>query len=266
MAIIHSPFSTGKAPILSRRVFSGLRSPALFFLLLAGIGCDRLNRVPPPPGVPEEAVLNQKAHVWDFHGPDGRYIMYYSDGSVAGSGRYLNGSRTGEWKTFFQDGTVASVGDYRDDWRDGKWIFNDDEGLLYLTVDYKPEPKREFVFLITHDYGNENGVYERFFPGGKLEERGMFRAGYFEGPVIRYNRDGTVAMEGQYHRDESEGLWKYYYPGGSVQSEENYKNGQLDGPVRTYYPDGSLYQETVYKSGNIIDGPHIFPHRQQRGS
>ncbi len=227
---------------------------------LASLSCKRFTTPPVPPGVPEEATLNRKASVWEYRAPDGSYGMYYADGSVAARGQYKGGARTGVWKTFLPGGeTVATRGHYRGDWRDGTWIFNDDEGKLYLSVEYALEPKREFIFLVTHDYGNENGPYERYFPDGSLEERGSFRAGYMEGPLVRYHSNGKQAVVGQYKKDKKVGVWRYYYPEGNLEREESYQEGVLEGVLRSYYPDGTLYQESRYSGGKIASPPVVYP-------
>ncbi|MBE7438627.1 MAG: hypothetical protein HS115_09265 [Spirochaetales bacterium] len=150
--------------------------------------------------------------------------------------------------------TVTTSGEYRNDWRYGRWEFRDAQGAIVQTMEYRPEPRRTFGFLITTDYGNENGPYRRYFPDGSLEEEGQFISGYYEGRLKRYHRNGKLALEGTLHRDEPVGLWKSYYASGTLYREMHYQDGKLQGALRVYDPDGRLKYSTEYSAGQKI-GP-----------
>ncbi len=227
----------------------------------AGAGCDRLKQSAAPPGVPANAREDRTRRIWEAIDESGVYRAFFYDGQLAGEGRLLDNRRTGEWKTFTLDGrTVAARGKYVNGLRDGLWEYFDDSGQLYLSVEYKLAPRREFGLLQTDDYGNENGPYRRYFPDGALEESGAFWSGFYQGPVVRYYRNGQVAFRGAYERDQPVGAWTYYYPDGDVEREETYVNGQLDGVLRNYYPGRKLYHETVFKNGVEVGPKKIYPH------
>ncbi len=232
-------------------------------LLAAGLifaaHCERLKNPPLPNGIPAGAVRDRKMGLWQHTTPDGQYSVYFADGKLAMTGKITGGLRSGVWNHFSMDGKViTTAGEYREDWKDGVWQYYDSDGRLYLRMEYRLQPRREFMLLFTHDYGNENGVYMRYFPEGTLEEKGNFTSGYYEGPVVRYYRSGKKAMEGQYEKDMLTGRWKYYYPEGAVEREENYHNGVLNGPMRCYYPDGKLRMETYYANGKETGPQRIF--------
>jgi antitoxin component YwqK of YwqJK toxin-antitoxin module len=225
-------------------------------ILTAGLSfsCRRLTEPPIPAAVPPQAIRSGQGF-WEHRSDGGEYIQYYPDGAVAKRGVIVNGLREGEWRSYSMNGIgITSIGRYHADWRDGLWEFFDTEGRLYYRIHYAEHPKREFISLITHDYGNENGNFERFFPDGRLEERGVFRGGYYDGPLVRYYRNGNIAVRGAYKKDKMEGPWIYYYPEGGIEREESYRNGTPDGVHRNFFPDGSLYQETHYKNG-VESGP-----------
>lgn len=224
--------------------------------------CDRLSQPPRPAQVPEGAVRNRDINLWMYRAPDDAFQMYYATGKLARSGRMQSGKnlRTGDWQSFAADGErVTSDGAYLNDWRDGLWRYFDDQEQLYLTVEYKPEPKRFFGFLNVTDYGNENGPFERYFPDGTLEERGIFWSGYYHGPIVRYHRNGNKAFEGRYEKDNPVGLWRYYYPEGNLEREESYRDGRLHGTLRNYYSDGSLYHETTFEEGQEVGPKRVYP-------
>jgi len=215
--------------------------------------CARLTDLPRPAAVPEGAERDRRSGLWTLR-TETEVVTYYSDGNLYARGPLVRGVRHGLWSFYALDGKmVLSQGVFSNDWREGVWKFYDERGRLYLTMTYGDE-KREFIFLVTHDYGNENGPYMRYYPDGKLEEEGSFRAGYFEGPVTRYHPNGKVLLKGQYQKDLIVGRWLYYYPNGTLLREENYTAGALDGILRSFYPDGRFYMETAYKNGTNI-GP-----------
>lgn len=233
-------------------------------MALPGLACDRLQQPPRPNGVPEGAIRDRNTRLWVHRTADNRLNYYHSDGARARTGQLASGttSREGVWRAYASDGErLTSVGAYLNNWRDQEWRYFDDAEQLYLTVEYQPEPKRFFGFLGITDYGNENGPFERYFPDGSLEERGVFWSGYYHGPITRFHRSGRKALEGRYEKDLPVGIWRYYYPEGGLEREERYLNGQLDGPLRNYHPDGSLYHETVFAAGKEIGPKRIFPRR-----
>lgn len=230
----------------------------LFFIFIPAItGCERFSKIPVPDGIPESAIYDRVSGLWTVQDQNGDLRRYYSSGRIAEMGQYEQGSREGIWKTFTEDGVIASEGLYLNDWRDGTWKFHDGTGQVYLTVEYRPQPRRGFGFLVTHDYGNENGPYYRYFPSGRLEEKGIYVGGYYEGPVVRYFKDGTVAMEGQFSKDQKTGVWKYYYPSGKLEKVVPYKKDRIEGEMIVYLPDGRVYQKTVF-SGDQKESVQIF--------
>jgi antitoxin component YwqK of YwqJK toxin-antitoxin module len=233
-----------------------MRALAILALVLLS-SCDlkeRLREKPRPPSVPADAKRDRTSGLWVQTQPTS-IKMYFPEGTIAAEGALVLGMRQGIWSMYSPEGVVLSRGKFVNDFRDGVWEYNDERGKLYLTMTYAQEPKRELLTLLTHDYGNENGPYKRYYPDGRLEEEGRFHAGYFDGPIIRYHPNGRVLLRGQYQKDLMTGRWTYYYPDGTLLREENYASGQLDGELRAFHPDGRLYMEARYKAGAIVTGP-----------
>ncbi|MCE9596351.1 MAG: hypothetical protein K8S54_00135 [Spirochaetia bacterium] len=226
--------------------------------LLAVLACQRLKEPPRPASIPAEADRDRRTGLWSLKTAQ-ESVTYYSDGSLYSKGPVGPlGERTGHW-AYYSPGAkqTLSQGEFVRDWRDGIWNFYDEKGRLYLSMTYAQEPKRDFIFLVTHDYGNENGTYRRYYPDGRLEEEGGFKAGYYEGPVTRYHPNGRPLLRGQYQKDTVVGRWLYYYPDGTLLREENYVNGALDGKLRSFYPDGRVYVESNYKDGVRSETPIV---------
>ena len=228
-------------------------------IAVASFGCGRLRKPERPVGVPAGAERERKTGMWTLATPTS-FTQYFADGTVATKGTISHGSREGEWRAWSMDGKVLiSVGNYQRGRRDGLWKHFDDRGRLYLVMHYAPKPARDFFGFSHPDYGNENGPYERFFPDGRLEERGEFRGGFYHGPVVRYHWNGRVAMRGEYRKDQMYGTWTYYYPEGARERTEPYLDGLLEGRVANYHPDGSVYQEALFHKGSRISTMALHP-------
>lgn len=226
---------------------------ALFTLFSCDLK-ERLREKPRPAAVPADAKRDRVSGLWT-QTTASALRMYFPEGRIASEGPMRLGMRQDLWQNFSPEGVVLSRGRFLNDFRDGVWEYNDERGKLYLTMTYAAEPKRELITLLTHDYGNENGPYKRYYPDGQIEEEGSFHAGYFDGPITRYHPNGRVLLRGQYQKDLMTGRWTYYYPDGTLLREENYAAGQLDGELRAFYPDGRLYMEAGYKAGAVVRGP-----------
>ncbi|MDH5656236.1 MAG: hypothetical protein OEZ34_10030 [Spirochaetia bacterium] len=223
--------------------------------------CSRLTEAPLPSGIPEGAKYLSKG-LWYYYGPNGELTLHYKNGALLGKGKIQNELKTGIWETYIADtGSTASLGSYQNGWRDGIWKYYDSEGRLYLLITYAPEPKRNF--FITKDYGNENGLYERYYPDGSLEERGSFYSGYFNGKITRYHPNGNIAVQGNYLLDLMDGKWIYYFPDGKIEREENYSKGKKNGIFRNFHPDGTLYHETTFKN-NIEIGTKVIQRNDRK--
>lgn len=235
-------------------------SIAPLLVLSLALACqERLHHPPAPPGIPPEATRDRYG-IWERRPGNGEYRRWYPDGKLARTGTFKDGGRHGTFRNYALDGeTLIAKGDYRDNWRDGVWNFYDSQGRLYLTIRYAPQPRREFLFLKTQDYGNENGPYERYYPDGTLEEQGEFWSGYYHGPIRRYHRDGTRALIGRFEKDKKVGLWRTFYPNGEPEREETFADDKLDGPLRVYYEDGRLYYETLYAQGKEVGPGLLYP-------
>lgn len=246
-------FETRISKSADMRILTGIACLLLF------ASCDlkqRLRDKPRPLSVPAAAIRDRHSGLWIETTPDFTRT-YFPEGKLASQGPMRLGMREGAWKTFSPEGVVISEGRFLNDFRDGVWEYKDDQGQVYLTMTYASHPKRDLIALLTHDYGNENGPYKRYYPDGKLEEEGSFHAGYFDGPITRYHPNGRVLLRGQYQQDLMTGRWTYYYTDGKLLREETYAAGQLDGELRAFYPDGRLYMEAAYKAGAIVRGPRI---------
>lgn len=135
---------------------------------------------------------------------------------------------------------VIKKGNFKNGQRDGLWIWYFENGSIYIEQEYSYGKKREF-WLPVEEWGNENGLYRRFYPEGFLEEQGYFESGYRSGSWIKYYPNGKLEYKGSYKKGVKVNTWNYYYPNGSIEANEIYTSkGELI-LRETYYPNGKLW-------------------------
>jgi len=239
------------------RAAANIRFCLFASLLIAPIvlstGCDRLVLPPLPDGVPEGASYDRRNRLWVVR-KDNRELAFYANGKPAYAGGLQGGRREGLWTSYAPDGkTVTTSGEYRNGRRDGIWVHRDDSGRLYVKIGYSAEPSDPVLTAVSGETGNENGPFVRYYPDGKIELTGDYRAGRFDGLFRRYGRTGLIEYEGRYSEGLKEGLWKIYDRSGTLLREERYQNGELEGSFRIFR-DGREVFETVYVKGKEV-GP-----------
>lgn len=231
----------------------------VFFAIVTVVSCDRWNRPKRPDLVHESADYDRKRGLW-HQTVDGINTVYYEDGSIAWTGKMINGLKTGLWRWYAPDGgPLTTEGMYQANRRIGLWKHYDDSGRLYMTLEYKLEPFDPFLTMLHSDYGNENGPFYRYYPDGQTEMEGRYLAGKEQGPVKAYHRNGKLMMTGQYEQGAKTGTFRYYRDSGTLRREENYSEGLLHGPYRNYHSDGSLHSETFYEKGKETGPGRILP-------
>lgn len=94
---------------------------------------------------------------------------------------------------------------------------------------------------------------EAVLPGGAPRKHGPYRSWF---------PDGTLRLEGTYHRDTRTGTWRAFHPNGQLAGAFTYQDGVPEGTARMLYPDGSLKA-----LGNHVAGrQHGVWSRYHRGS
>ncbi len=225
-------------------------------------GCHRLTTPVPPKGVPAHAKLDKSTKQWVVTSKDGKQLRYFSNSRLAKKGQLKNKLPNGLWMHYARNGVMTARGAYDEGKKVGQWKYWDQSGRLYLEQRYAAEPINAPLFKLDAEYGTENGPYRRFYPDGRVEEQGSFKAGKYHGQQVKFFQDGKVAARGRFEADLRVGRWLYYYPEGNLEREENYRKGALQGVYRNYHPDGSLKQELLFEAGKEVPGSRKFHPRK----
>lgn len=191
-----------------------------------------------------------------------------------------NDLRQGNWKDYevLHDFTYLNLDDVPEQvfgdfllYAEGKFIDGKREGLwkFYVLEDktFKKILQKEMTYV-----SNEiKGIYNYFYPNGKVSHVGnydtdkisemtvyynngkIFRtnsvvSGMITGKATTFYRDGKIAAESNYENDSLHGEYRSYYPSGSKQQISYFVNGKLDGNYQYYHENGQLWIEKEYKN------------------
>lgn len=113
-----------------------------------------------------------------------RFFSYSSRGLLIGDEEYKKDERNGLSRKFYPDSAVAEVVNYKDDVRSGDWI--------------KYYPDGSICFKTNCANGKLNGSFEAYFENGKPEVTGQYRNDLKEGNWLIYNNDGSRRFKIEY--------------------------------------------------------------------
>ena len=204
-------------------------------------------------------------------------VYYYENGQVSSEGSLRNGKPDGYWKSYYRNGNIKSEGNRKDYLLDGVWKFYNEEGLLYLSIDYladkkegfrityrgdKPAKKEEF-----HD-DQKNGNTMEYYQDGSLKsqipyvngrEKGLGYVYDTTGQVVTLKtfKAGVLVKEQRINRYDENGkkvgLWMAFHPNQYVSNEGLYVNDLKHGYWKYYKKDGNLIKVEKWINGVLVE-------------
>lgn len=159
-----------------------------------------------------------------------------------------DGKKQGKWIYFGKDcpetGTPPTgkveEGKYIDDRKEGFWI-------KYYTDGVTPKLKGEF------SNNRPNGKYYKFYPNGKLREKGIYENSNYYDSLVRYHENGTVEYEAKYNEQGREqGKVIYNYPNGQCEFIYYANNGTQVGEAYRYWPNGDVKEIIVFSTKGAV--------------
>lgn len=202
--------------------------------------------------------------------PDGTQTYFYPDGSIqaklmvqegkithidcfdsAGKKIYSAQEENGrlDYKFFFPEGTVKTEGTYVNGLRDGTWKTYNITGKTVLEENWSA--------------GLRSGVQNSFHSNGQLHLTYSSDSNNISGKVIRYFRNGHLAMTGYYNREGATGEWTSFHNNDSVQSRFYFVHDRLAGRRMNYSPEGKLSSEEIYNEDGEAVRIKFFDHMEK---
>lgn len=146
----------------------------------------------------------------------------------------------------FPDYGVIEEGYYVDNRKEGPWV-------KYFSDGKTPR------YRVSYENGRPNGVYEKYYENGQLQETGRFEGGKNLDSTLLYYESGCIKQV-KYHDDEGKdhGRIVTYYDNcsddqtGQIQLEYMKDHGVTVDTLRRYYVEGYVKELFVYDRGEII--------------
>ncbi len=170
---------------------------------------------------------------------EGNVEEYYPSGAIKEKYFMKNDFKEGNCKKFYENGIIEQEGQYTKNYKNGLWKFYTSEGKLFKNENYKIN----FVSI-------KDGPYEEFWPSGSIKFRCMWVNGKREGVFQRFFENGGVEQTGEFHNDLIEGIVSAFYPDGTLKRKITSLYGKADGPSEEYYENGQLKEKGNYKEGS----------------
>jgi antitoxin component YwqK of YwqJK toxin-antitoxin module len=134
---------------------------------------------------------------------DGHWSFFWPSGEPMAKGRFVDGLMSGRWSTFYPDKRdgrrgVFAEGRYIDGFRQGEWkcysLSGEASKRLYEPwIDRYPNGSIKVAGQVCD--GHVTGLWEAWWPNGRLAVRGMLDRGVFVGPVEVRHQDGTYDVD-----------------------------------------------------------------------
>lgn len=163
---------------------------------------------------------------------------YWPDGkTLKVSGAWEDGERVGKWKFYNVYGTLTDESNYEEDHFKGEQITYHDNGKIESKFTYEENPKTDLFEI--------NGLYQRFYPNGKLKRFGYYEYGNMVGHWYTYNEKGNVIEKNYYMDDEQYGYQYYCRNDGSL--DEVFKYFQNKHKEAQYFITDEDYKGNFFK-------------------
>lgn len=212
----------------------------------------------------------------------GTWKEFYENETVKSEGRYVNNVKVGYWKQYNKKGMLVETDKYEAgelvtdaseiDFLDIRKTFHNN-GKVKTICNYNQAGKREGICREFNDTGAvviaqvykdgilmgegmadadgiKSGMWEEFYPSGKLRAKGTYDAGLKLGEWTFYYESGKVEQKGSFAKGEFyDGQWTWYYENEQLWRDEYYVYGLENGPFEEYSDSG-----TVVSKGEYVEG------------
>jgi antitoxin component YwqK of YwqJK toxin-antitoxin module len=169
--------------------------------------------------------------------PDGEFKRFYEDNVIKSLLTFSkNGTEAGA-RLYYSNGMIASTGKYVNQLKEGKWQFfsSTNEGVLISEEEYSGDKR--------------NGLSITYYPNGTIAEKLYYNNDIRNGEWVKYYPDGTLTFETTFRNGKLNGSFEAFFENGKTEFLGQYKNDLRDGVWIIYKKDGSQRFKTVYTAG-----------------
>lgn len=175
---------------------------------------------------------------------DGDYKIFFPDGKLRVSGKYIDGKRSGNWKQWYNSGKLQSDVNYRMDTLEGNYNTWFESGA------------KEFEAKMLK--GKYYGHFASWLDNGQpTMDCNYNKSGVMVGVCTEWYSNGQVQWRGTFNEEGRKiGTYLQWYLDGKKQAEINFDNlGQLSGTTKYWNDKGQLYLRREFKDSIDVNLP-----------
>ncbi|MCB9189617.1 MAG: toxin-antitoxin system YwqK family antitoxin [Flavobacteriales bacterium] len=160
-----------------------------------------------------------------------------------------DGKKTGYWqftgamkndKTYAAD-EIVEEGNFDRSRKEGLWKKYYPGGKLKSEIEYAN--------------GKATGKFTTYFPNGNVEEKGNWKGGKYTGEYEMYYPNGQIRQKKTFNESgATEGKVTMWYENGKKEIEFSTVNGQEDGEAVWFYENGDVKKKQNF-TGGVMDAP-----------
>jgi antitoxin component YwqK of YwqJK toxin-antitoxin module len=142
----------------------------------------------------------------------GKWMEWYSDGSMKAEYSFLNGLEQGERTIWYLSGQIAEQGNMLFGTQEGTWKIWSETGILLAETSYKK--------------GVEQGERTHFYASGKKKSEASIQGGLQNGLRIFSYENGQMKAKGYFRMDIKQGPEEYFREDGTWEKTICFLDGQ----------------------------------------
>jgi len=170
--------------------------------------------------------------------PAGEFKRFYEDSTLKSLLVFSKNATEAKATLYYSNGMVASTGKYVNQLKEGKWQFfsSTTKGLLISEEEYSGDKK--------------NGTSVKYYPDSTVAERVSYKNDLKHGECLKYYPDGTITLRTNYQNGKLNGKFESFFENGKTEFLGQYKDDLKEGIWIIYRKDGIQRFRTEYTSGN----------------
>ena len=169
--------------------------------------------------------------------PTGEFRRYYENNILKSHMIFNSDGAEANTTLYYPNGFIASSGKYVDQLKEGKWQF------------FSPTTKGKIVSEEEYLHNKRNGLSVIFYPDSTIAEKVYYKNDIKNGEWLKYYPDGALNLKTFYVNGKLDGTFEAFFNNGKPEFLGRYKNDLKEGLWIVYKKDGSQRFRTEYTSG-----------------
>jgi len=169
--------------------------------------------------------------------PAGEFKRYYENNTLKSLLVFKADGTEADATLYYSNGMVASTGKYVNQLKEGRWQF------------FSPTTKGLLISEENYSGNKKNGISVKYYPDSTIAEKLFYNKDVRQGEYLKYYQNGTINLKTNYNSGKLNGSFEAFFENGKPEITGQYKNDLREGPWIIYKKDGSPWFKTEYSSG-----------------